>query len=238
MFHAIRHWWIEGRGRLTARVFLFEFVVVVLGVLVAQWVADWTKQRADLALLEQSKSRLEDQGSSAMANAEAWLVAIPCLDRQVSDIMRAAGSDRPLDPGILERPGFRIPIVGPIPAESELLLIDRYGSQRAQLYGSIKVRVDHIATLSNRVAEQWMGLSILDTSFGIVRDGDRVNARALASQIRSQLRSIQIASAGLLDEGGQLGLKSKDIDGRRRPRNCADIRESGTIMPYVAAKGA
>lgn len=236
MFHAIRHWWSDGRGKLTARLFLFEFVVVLIGVLVAQWVADWAKQRSDLAVLEQSRKRMEDQSSSAMANAQAWLVAIPCLDGQVSEIMRAAGSDRPLDPKMLDRPGFRVPIVDPILAESALLLIDRYGSSKAQLYDSIKLRVDHVTTLSNRVAEQWMGLSILDPAFGTVREGDRVNARALASQIRSALRSIQISSEGLLDETAQLGLKPKDIEGRRRPRNCADIRASGTMMPYVNAR--
>ncbi len=234
MFHSIRHWWTDGRGKLTARLFMFEFVVVLLGVLVAQWVADWAKERADLAVMEQSRKRVADQSSSAMANAQAWLVAIPCLDRQVSGIMRSAGSDRPLDATMLDRPGFRIPVVDPIPADSALLLIDRYGSRQAQLYNSIKVRVDHVTTLSNRVAEQWMGLSILDPAFGTVREGDRVNARALASQIRSALRSIQISSQGLLDEAGQLGLKPSDIDGRRRPRDCADIRASGTIMPYVA----
>lgn len=236
MFQAVRQYWTEGRGKLTARLFIFEFVVVVVGVLAAQWVADWAKERSDLAVLEQSRKRIEDQSSGAMANAQAWLVAIPCLDRQVSDIMRAAGSARPPDPKMLDRPGFRIPIVDPFPTESVLRLIARYVSQEAQLYDSIKARVDHVATLSNRVAEQWMGLSILDPAFGTVREGDRVNARALASQIRSALRSIQISSEGLLDEAGQLGLKPKDIEGRRRPRDCADIRASGTIMPYVTVK--
>lgn len=29
MFRTVRHWWSEGSGQHTARLFLFEFVVVV-----------------------------------------------------------------------------------------------------------------------------------------------------------------------------------------------------------------
>ncbi len=244
MFHAIREYFarpdepvsLRGRGRRLGALFLFEFVVVLLGVLVAQWVADWAQERADLAVMERSKSRMDEEISSAMANAQAWLVAIPCLDDQMSGVMRAAGGDRSLDPATLERPGFRIPSIEPMTPESSLLLIDRYGSKKANLYASMQIRTDHIADLSNRVAEQWMGLSILDPAYGAVREGDRVNARAIASQIRSALRSIQITSQGFVAEAGELGLKPKDIEGRRRPLNCADIRASRTIMPHVALK--
>lgn len=244
MFHAIRSFFARaddapvrrGRGRRLAALFAFEFIVVLLGVLVAQWVADWARDRSDLAVMERSKIRMDDEVSDAMANAQAWLVAIPCLDQQMRDVMRAAGGDRPLDPATLERPGFRVPVVQPLPPESSLLLIDRYGSEKAQLYASIQIRTNHVASLSNRVAEQWMGLSVLDSAYGTVREGDRVNARALASQIRSALRSIQISSQGLIAEAGRLGLNPKDIEGRRRPRDCADVRTSRTIMPYLAAK--
>ncbi len=79
-------------------------------------------------------------------------------------------------------------------------------------------------------------MSILDPASGKVREGDRVNARAIASQIRSALRSIQITSQGLINEAGRLGLKPRDTEGRRRPLNCADIRASRTNMPHVTAR--
>ncbi len=36
MFHAVRLWWTQGRGRLTARLFASEFTVVISGILAAQ----------------------------------------------------------------------------------------------------------------------------------------------------------------------------------------------------------
>ena len=36
MFHAVRQWWSRGRAKVTARLFLFEIVVVMVGVLLAQ----------------------------------------------------------------------------------------------------------------------------------------------------------------------------------------------------------
>ena len=49
MFQAIRHWWDSGRGKITTRLFLFEFVVVVAGVLTAQALAEWVHDRAEIA---------------------------------------------------------------------------------------------------------------------------------------------------------------------------------------------
>ena len=36
MFQTVRHWWGSGRGKVTGRLFLFELLVVVIGVLIAQ----------------------------------------------------------------------------------------------------------------------------------------------------------------------------------------------------------
>ena len=41
MFQTVRHWWGSGRGKITARLFLFELLVVVIGVLIAQMLAGY-----------------------------------------------------------------------------------------------------------------------------------------------------------------------------------------------------
>jgi hypothetical protein len=35
----VRHWWGSGRGKVTARLLLFELFVVIAGVLIAQGLA-------------------------------------------------------------------------------------------------------------------------------------------------------------------------------------------------------
>ena len=54
MFQAVRHWWGGGRGKITARLFLFELFVVVAGVLIAQALAAYVQQRSDLARRKRS----------------------------------------------------------------------------------------------------------------------------------------------------------------------------------------
>jgi hypothetical protein len=39
VFQTVRHWWGSGRGKVTARLFLFELFVVIAGVLIAQGLA-------------------------------------------------------------------------------------------------------------------------------------------------------------------------------------------------------
>ena len=51
MFQTVRHWWGNGRGKVTARLFAFELLVVVAGVLIAQALADIVQGRDDLATI-------------------------------------------------------------------------------------------------------------------------------------------------------------------------------------------
>ncbi len=233
MFHAIRMWWMDGRGKLTARLFLFEFVVVVLGVLVAQGVAEWAAQRSEIAAMERAKARLDRDIRIGRATVEAWLIAMPCLDSQLDEVMREAGGNSQINPAVVDRPAFRAMKVQPLTSESGLLLIDRYGADKAQLYSTLQDRSERITFLANNAAERWMTLIVLDPRFGGVREGDRVNARAAASEIKSSLLSLAISSRGFIEEWGRLGLTTMVDRGRRLPPNCADIRASGAIMPYI-----
>ncbi|WP_118858137.1 hypothetical protein [Sphingomonas mesophila] len=231
MFLAIRRWWFGGRGKITLRLFLFEFVVVVAGVIVAQAVSDWARERSEIAAMEQAKSRMDAEIAHGVATAQAWAIAIPCLDAQLVDIMVAAGDERPLDPRLFDRPTFRTEAISPMSTESGLLMVERYGADRAQLHFSLAQRAVRQSEISVSMAEKWLGLSVLNPDFGRVRDGDRVNARATASALRSALLSMGNSQSAFVSEARRLGIGPVDMPGRRRPRDCADIRTSGAIMP-------
>lgn len=236
MFHAIRQWWVGGRGKLTARLFAFEFVVVVAGVLVAQALANWAHERSERAVMERAKDRMEEQLALGVTNVNAWQVALPCLNDKLDEILRKAGTSELYDPVVLERPGFRMFEVSPMTDEVELAMIEAYGSERTALLAGLATRAERISALSTRASESWMGLIVLDPKYGQVRDADRTNARAIASEIKSALRSLEIGANGYLDETLQLGIAAKPIEGRRMPRNCADIARSGTMMPYTDSR--
>ena len=58
MFQTVRHWWGSGRGKVTARLFLFEFLVVVAGVLTAQALANWVADRAEQRAVSEEDKRV------------------------------------------------------------------------------------------------------------------------------------------------------------------------------------
>ena len=79
MFRTVRHWWNDGRGKITVRLFVFEFVVVVVGVLVAQALANWVQGRAAIREMEQAKARSAHEIAQSLEVALIWQAAVPCL---------------------------------------------------------------------------------------------------------------------------------------------------------------
>ena len=58
MFHTVRRWWGNERGKVTTRLFLFEFVVVVAGVLTAQALASWVTDRVERRAVNEEDERV------------------------------------------------------------------------------------------------------------------------------------------------------------------------------------
>lgn len=89
MFQAVRHWWGNGSGKLTTRLFVFEFVVVVAGVLSAQGLANWVGTRAE----RESGKRLFADATEGARQLDRtfgyWQRFAPCLRSHVASISRA-----------------------------------------------------------------------------------------------------------------------------------------------------
>ena len=236
MFRTVRHWWSEGSGQHTARLFVFELTVVILGVLIAQWLAEEAQRRSDVAGMEHAKSRTDRSIAQTLTTIHAWQIAIPCINAQLDSAMRAASGDEPLDVANLKRPGFRTSRIAPLPQASEFPLIDRYGWDKSRLYATLIGRAESISDLANSASQRWMSLSLIDPAGGRVHEGDRINTRLAASEIKSLMASIDISGRGFVDEAKRLGIAPGANDGRRLPRDCADIHSAGTMMPYTDGK--
>lgn len=94
MFRSVRHWWSSGTGETTLRLFLFEFVVVVVGVLAAQGLANWVSTRAER---EAGRRLFADAVESARYFDQTlafWQQFGPCLRTHVASISRAAAAGR------------------------------------------------------------------------------------------------------------------------------------------------
>ena len=109
MFQVVRHWWGGGRGKLTARLFVFEFVVVVVGVLAAQALANWVGTRAER---EAGRRLFADATESARQLDRTlgyWQRFAPCLRSHVASISRAAANGGSMSGDAIGRPAVPNP---------------------------------------------------------------------------------------------------------------------------------
>src|SRR5690349_3959618 len=128
MFQTVRHWWGGRRGKVTARLFAFEFIVIVTGVLVAQGLASWVQDRSAMAAMEEAKARAEAEISDNMYAAKINLEAIPCFEDRMREVMRKA-SNGPIDGQLAIRPSLKSTGLSQIGEQSALLLRKENGGK-------------------------------------------------------------------------------------------------------------
>jgi hypothetical protein len=106
MFQTVRHWWQGGKGKVTLRLFLFEFLVVVAGVLTAQALANWVADRAEQRAVSAEDNRVRYEIGRTRQVARIWSAAAPCLIERVERVARQASRSDRQDPNELRVPRF------------------------------------------------------------------------------------------------------------------------------------
>ncbi len=96
MFRTVRHWWQEGDGKTTARLFVFELFVVVAGVLIAlgaeELVSNWHWQGE----VRKTDRRISDELRYNLVNAYERLAINDCLEPQLTELRDELGKDEPM----------------------------------------------------------------------------------------------------------------------------------------------
>lgn len=188
MFRTVRHWWAEGRGRNTARLFLFELFVVVIGVLIAQGLANWFAGRSERAEGERLLEQSMDHARSFQQDLNYWQRFGPCVRNHVARISRAAANGEVLSGAQIGRPAL------PLPEEMELsgddwrkirnLIPDSRADALMVLFGTTESYHGFIAD----TARQWATLRLLDGATGPPSAADRSQVRLAATIIDNNLR--------------------------------------------------
>ena len=109
MFQTVRHWWGSGRGRVTARLFVFEFIVVVAGVLSAQGLANWVGMRAEREAGERLFADATESARQLDRTLGYWQRFAPCLRNHVASISRAAANGGSMSGDAIGRPAVPSP---------------------------------------------------------------------------------------------------------------------------------
>lgn len=238
MFQTVRHWWESGTGKVTARLFAFEFIVVVTGVLVAQALANWAQERAALIAMNEAKDRAEFEIRDNMHVAKVYLTAIPCFEDRMREVMRDA-SIGPIDRQLAVRPSLKSSGLTKIADQSALLLRKEDGGRWSNVFDSLVRNVADLEGRSSKVADEWGKIVLAETGSGEVGIGDRLAAREAAANILAHLRGMRINSNNILESGSKLGLKPHSLsESEYGPaKSCSAIWESGRSDPPLTVNG-
>lgn len=234
MFQTVRHWWGHGRGKVTLRLFLFEFVVVVAGVLVAQGLATYVQDRSELARMETERSRIRVEMADAYSVFQTWRAAVPCLDQRMTEVMNG----KEFSPNGLRRPSFvRADVAAPSNDTIELIA-RRHGMQEKISLNWILSTIESINSSSATIREKWALLSLIDPVNGPPTASDRAEARVAAAVIKAALERIDGLAEAMEPLFQKLGVRAQELYTPERgpAKSCAAIWKSGQLNPPLTMR--
>lgn len=219
--------WKRLREGNLAKLFLFEFAVVLLGVLAAQWVADWAERRSAIERMEEERQAFLDAFARVVPVAEGWKVATPCLDERMAGIMQAASDGRDVSSDYLRRPalyGLNIDIMD---AQSFLLLRQKHGTMEGDEISRVARNIPNLDTRITALVEDWKSMALMDPANGTVDRLDRLEVRKAASAAKAHLVAININADNLLDSARILGIKPDRQSAGQPVADCAELWRTG-----------
>ena len=230
MFRAIRNWQHSGRTRHLIGLFAFEFVVIVAGVLTAQLVSDWSRERAAHREMLANKERADAQIAFLAALSVAYGRVIPCMEERLVGAMRGASGTEPIDRRTLFRPILWNLPYNEVTGESLLNLRATFGPEVAEHYERTAGYAGRANTLVESLANDWEALSIVNPDLGDVGPGDRQQARILASRMRSTLRSFGKTMSNIGYRARSLNVAPALKPGQLLPRDCDDMWKWNSVL--------
>ena len=188
MFRTVRHWWGSGQGKSTVRLFAFEFMVVVLGVLVAQGVADWAQSHGEQAEGERLLANATGLAGGLQRDFNYWGRFGPCLRGHVAGIGKAAATGRTMTAEEIGRPALPLPDTVQLSADDwrkiRMVVPDKRADALVGIFGAGSAYQQFISD----IAQQWPTLRLLDGTDGPVSAEDRSRVRLAAIVIDNDLR--------------------------------------------------
>ena len=218
MFQAVGHWWGGGRGKLTARLFVFEFVVVVVGVLAAQALANWVGTRAEREAGRRLFADATEGARQLDRTLGYWQRFAPCLRSHVASISRAAANAGSMTGDAIGRPAVPSPPEPQFSADDWGRIALVATPEQVQSLRGLQATASIHNAYASEMARQWSTFRLLDPSLGAALPEDRSRVRAAAMQVDSTLRWMMHRRMGNPADFQPLGLGSTPIDPVLLPR--------------------
>ena len=219
------------RARGVAGLFLFEFFVVVLGVLAAQGLQEWASRREEQRHVEQELERLSEGYARTRQLGTAWRAAIPCLRERIGQLMRAAATGAPVSSQLIQRPRLIIAGYPGTAVETQAGIVALLGPRKGEALLDVQTRAGHMDDSVQAMVARWGKFGLLDPAYGPVSASDRSIAREAGAEILMQMHSIEIAIANVEEQSSVLGLpdQAPRATGELLPvASCAQLWKDGT----------
>lgn len=199
MFRAVRDF-VRGNGgkfrtariQRTARLFLFEFVVVLLGVLAAQMLQSWVADASARNETDQAIERSRADTIHLLLIANYWLKVGPCLQNRVAQIARAAAAGQTLSANEIGRPALPLPTDMTWPESTTLVARRVYGERLVDQHGSLALNASISRREQDAISRDWPSFELLDPRLGPASAADRANVRLAATRIRASVRLLMV----------------------------------------------
>ncbi|MCJ8190245.1 hypothetical protein [Sphingomicrobium aestuariivivum] len=236
----------EGEHAMTTRgfgaLFLFEFLVVLLGVLAAQGLAGWASERDRQEEMTASLAYYEGELADVHAGALMWQSALPCMTARVGTILERAAEERPLDPGMVEPLRLSRAWVAPVSQDMLGRFEREQGAMRTSAQAVIAEYGNRNADNAKEAQRLWSQLRRASSVYGEPGPADYAAVRETGSQLLAILDEIAIGSNGLVEVAEAIGVEPSDYalgDRANRPvRDCAELWAQGSmIIPEEGGHG-
>lgn len=234
MFRAIHNWWQGENAQTSARLFMFELLVVVAGVLIAQGLASYVQTRAELTRMESERSRIRYELSTVHSTFRSWEVAVPCLDRRMTEVMTGTG----VGTGIIRRPSFPVPTFIAPTTDVLNLVAQRYGVEEKNNLNQIALNTSNASSVIKSIISRWGRLMLINPQYGSVTATDRTEARLAAADIKAELRAMEVLSHDTNNIVAKMKIASRNQNNPALgpARTCAAIWNSGRLNPPLTTR--
>lgn len=226
MFRAVREWWRSGRGQQTARLFVFELTVVMIGVLAAQQISNWAQRHYAVSQVEGLHDDLFHNFEIYRRIALTHRAAVACLDQQVDLILDEAATSQPFSPSLLKSVDLMSMGPDPMPPDSEQSLRDRYGDSVAGKIGSMEFNLRINEDNNNAIDKEWYQFERVDPRHGPISAADRAAVRESAARIKGYLANLRASADLIVVLTGMLGVHVDRTKGPQ-PISCETMRRTG-----------
>lgn len=159
---SIKHKSIEFARLKLWRVLLFEFIVVLAGVLAAQFLANWFADRNERARAADVRKQLVESMHEARELGEMRTLMAVCLLDRLNDIYEYGKRDAPKTHPVsfIPPPAIALGSIG-LDAESRQMIRKYYGIDDLMAFQQVETAIADANSLIEKEDEAWITLSLL-----------------------------------------------------------------------------